>query len=86
MQNDWRALFYFNLVKENARFEHSLNLTGLRVNSLPARLSVRDDLVLSHNPISELPEGFFVGGNLDIRNTVISTVPQSNRILGRVIC
>ena len=85
MQHDWKALFYFNLVRENTRFEHSLNLTGLRVGSLPAGLSVRDDLVLRHNPIGELPEGLFVGGDLDLRNTVIADIPRSNRILGRVI-
>lgn len=85
MQNDWKALFYFRLVNENARFEHSLNLTGLRISSLPVRLSVRDDLVLRHNPICELPDDLFVGGNLDLRNTVITKIPPSNRILGRVI-
>jgi hypothetical protein len=85
MADDWRALFYFELVRSDMRFEHSLNLTALRIASLPPRLTVRDDLVLSHNPIAELPDGLVVGGDLDIRDTCISGIPESARIAGRTI-
>lgn len=85
MQDDWKALFYFGLVKDDTHFDHSLNLTGLRVKSLPARLSVRDDLVLCHNPISHLPDQLFVGGDLDIRDTEVTTIPSTIHIVGRTI-
>lgn len=85
LANDWRALFYFDLARSDMRIEHSLNLTGLRISFLPQRLWVRDDLVLTHNPIVALPDGLFVGGNLDIRNTSIVEVSANVVVLGKVI-
>lgn len=84
MQNDWRALFYFNLAIENMRIEHSLDLTALGISSLPKHLRVRDDLVLRHNPIGVLPRDLWVGGNLDVRETNISEIPAAIRVFGKV--
>ena len=82
---DWKASFYFGMVEDNARFEHSLNLRNLGISSFPNGLHIRDDLVLKGNPIRILPPQLFVGGQLDIRDTEITNVPESNQILGRII-
>ena len=85
LARDWRALFHFELVRPDMHFDHSLDLNGLQISSLPCRLSVRDDLVLRYNPISALPADLIIGGNLDIRDTAILSVPDSVKIMGRVI-
>jgi hypothetical protein len=58
---------------------------NLGISSLPNRLYIRDDLVTRNNSIRHLPPLFFVGGELDIPDTEIALVPQSNQIVGRVI-
>lgn len=85
LARDWRALFHFELVRSDMHFDHSLDLNGLQISSLPCRLSVRDDLVLRYNPIAALPADLIIGGNLDIRDTGILSVPDSVQIMGRVI-
>ena len=85
LARDWRALFHFELARPDMHFDHSLDLNGLQISSLPCRLSVRDDLVLRYNPIAALPADLIIGGNLDIRDTGILSVPDSVQIMGRVI-
>lgn len=85
LARDWRALFHFELARPDMHFDHSLDLNGLQISSLPCRLSVRDDLVLRYNPITTLPADLIIGGNLDIRDTGILSVPASVQIMGRVI-
>jgi hypothetical protein len=82
--SDCRALFYFELARPDTHFDHSLDLSGLGIASLPSRLSIRDDLVLRHNPIPSLPDDIVVGGNLDIRETCISTIPAGVQIAGKI--
>jgi len=82
--SDCRALFYFELARPDTHFDHSLDLSGLGIASLPSRLSIRDDLVLRHNPIPNLPDDLVVGGNLDIRETCISTIPADVQIAGKI--
>lgn len=84
LASDFRALFYFGLVRPDTHFDHSLNLDSLGITSLPSRLSVRDDLVLRHNAIPHLPNDLVVGGNLDIRETCISTIPPGAQIAGKI--
>lgn len=85
LARDWRALFHFELARPDMHCDHSLDLNGLQISSLPCRLSVRDDLVLRYNPIAALPADLIIGGNLDIRDTGILSVPDSVQIMGRVI-
>lgn len=85
LARDWGALFHFELARPDMHFDHSLDLNGLQISSLPCRLSVRDDLVLRYNPIAALPADLIIGGNLDIRDTGILSVPDSVQIMGRVI-
>jgi hypothetical protein len=85
LARDWRALFHFELARPDMHFDHSLDLHGLQISSLPCRLSVRDDLVLRYNPITTLPADLIIGGNLDIRDTGILSIPASVQIMGRVI-
>jgi hypothetical protein len=82
---DWKASFFFGMVEDNARFEHSLNIRALGVSALPDGLHVRDDLVLRDNPIRALPANLFVGGQLDIRDTAIENIPDDAQILGGII-
>jgi hypothetical protein len=82
---DWKASFFFGMVEDDARFEHSLNLRELGISMLPNGLSVRDDLVLRGNPIRMLPQNLIVGGDLDIRGTEIDEIPLYTQILGRII-
>jgi hypothetical protein len=85
LQNDWRAKFYFNLVPDGARFEHSVNLRGLEIDRLPYGLQIRDDLILSNSPLTELPASLYVGGDLVIRRTDIHQIPDGVIVKGRII-
>lgn len=85
IRTDWKASFYFGMVEDNARFEHSLNLNNLGISSIPNGLHVRDDLILKGNPIRILPPQLYVGGTLDMRDTEITDIPESIQIVGRIM-
>lgn len=82
---DWRARIYFNLVPDGAVIDHSVNLKGLDIDRLPNRLQIRDDLILSNNPIYELPPSLYVGGDLVIRRTDIEDIPDGVLVMGRIL-
>lgn len=85
MKDDWRARTYFNLVPNGAVIEQSINLRHLDIDHLPDGLHIRDDLILSNNPIYKLPASLYVGGDLFIRHTDIDEIPDGVVVKGRII-
>ena len=82
IDRDFRARFFFGLVSEGETFEHSLNLSGVRLKCLPLWLRVRDDLDVSETGLKSLPEGLTVGGNLHVSERPRPAMPVNFRIRG----
>jgi hypothetical protein len=85
MKSDWRARTYFNLVPDGTIIEQCINLRYLDIDRLQNGLHIRGDLILSNNPIYELPESLYVGGDLVIRFTDIHEIPEGVIVKGRII-
>ena len=83
IERDFRARFFFGLVSDGEVIEHSLNLRGIRLKSLPVRLRVRDDLDVSETEIKALPKGIRVGGDLYVSEHPLPQMPSDFKIRGR---
>jgi len=82
IERDFRARFFFGFAVDGESFDHSLNLAGVRLKSLPSSLQVRDDLDVSETGLRKLPEGLRVGGNIYVSDNPIPTMPDDYRIRG----
>lgn len=80
---DFRARFFFGLVQEGEIFDHSLNLSGVRLRFLPSGLGVRDDLDVTETGLTALPKGLKIGGDLYISGHPLLTIPGCLSLRGR---
>jgi hypothetical protein len=82
-----RASLFFGLTAEGTRIEHTVDLRRLPIESLPARLYVRDDLDLRATGLQALPEGLQVGGNLLLSARLTPSFPRGLYVGGCIhIC
>lgn len=79
---NFRARFFFGFGAENEKVDHSLNLRGVKLRSLPRGLHVRDDLDVCDTGIRELPEGLRVGGDLHVSEFTLRSIPADVKIKG----
>jgi hypothetical protein len=82
LRRDFRARFFFGLVGDGETFEHSLNLSGVRLKNLPRCLRVRDALDVSETGLRFLPDGLTVGGNLHVSEHPMPEMPDNFKIGG----
>jgi hypothetical protein len=86
LETDPRTQLLFGVLVDGVRIDHSLSLRCVPLQSLPARLTVRDDLDLRATGIRQLPEGLKVGGNLFLSARVTPKIPHDLEVRGRIIC
>lgn len=82
LRRDLRARFFFGLVQSGQIFEHSLNVSSVRLKSLPNGLRIRDDLDVSFTGIKQLPEALRIGGHLYVSDDPMPAMPQDYRLRG----
>jgi hypothetical protein len=82
IERDFRARFFFGLAADGEYIEHSLNLSGVRLKSLPNGLKVRDDIDVSETGIKALPEGLRIGGDLYVSEYPLPEMPSDYKIRG----
>lgn len=81
---DARASLFFGLTADGTRIEHTVDLRRLPIETLPARLYVRDDLDLRATGLQALPDGLKVGGDLLLSARVTPSFPQDFDVGGRI--
>ena len=83
IERDFRARFFFGFVRDGEQVDHSLNLSGVPIQSLPTGLRIRDDLDVSGTGIRTLPQGLRVGGHLYVSARPLPLMPSDVKLRGR---
>ena len=78
----WKLKNDIPLTEEDLTFKGDLNLSNLKITSIPKGLKVWGNLTLVGTKIKSLPEGLEVGGDLNLRGLEIQSLPKGLKVLG----
>ena len=78
----WKLKNDIPLTEKDLNIEGDLNLSNLKITSIPKGLKVGGSLILVGTKIKSLPEGLEVGGDLNLRGLEIQSLPKGLKVLG----
>jgi hypothetical protein len=80
----WKMKNDIPLTEKDLNIEGDLNLSNLKITSLPKGLKVGGNLTLGGTKIKSLPEGLEVGGFLDLGHSNITSLPKGLKVGGNL--
>jgi hypothetical protein len=80
----YKLTFNEPLTEKDLNIEGDLNLSNLKITSLPKGLKVGGNLILENSKLTSLPEGLEVEGDLYLDHTSVISLPKGLKVGGNL--